>query len=218
MKSFKLSLMALALISAGTTLRADDTKAKCDAACASDSGTCCLTAGMAKLPKIAYMVGTKSLCCEESAKTVAKDSNAKVEYVVGTEKFDCPDKAFASLVTQTEKFVTTFATPSTCSESGKTSIAGESLTCSVAAGELASKVKKAMDGVAISYKVGEKTCSCPVEAKTLAESKKAKTLFVVGTEETECELTARLNLAKAKYKAALLAMAPAKVENKATVQ
>ena len=218
MKSFKFGMMALALVSAGATLRADDAKAKCDAACATDAGCCSVTAGMAKLPKLAYMVGTKSLCCEESAKAVAAETAAKLEYVVGTEKFDCPDKAFASLVTQTEKFVSAFATPSTCSVSGKTSIAGESLTCSVAAGEVATKVKKAMDTVAISYKVGDKTCSCPVEAKSLAASKKAPTLFVVGTEETECEQTARLNLARAKYKAALMAMAPAKPETKAVVQ
>ena len=218
MKSLKFSLMALALISAGTTLRADDTKAKCDAACAADAGTCPVTAGMAKLPKMAYMVGTKSLCCEESAKAIATESASKVEYVVGTEKFDSSDKAFASLVTQTEKFVAAYATPSTCSVSGKTSIAGESMTCSVAAGEVATKVKKAMDSVAVSYKVGDKTCECPTEAKTLAAAKKAKTLFVVGTEETECEQTARLNLARAKYKAARLAMAPAKPETKAVVQ
>ncbi len=218
MKTFKFSLMALALVSTSTILRADDSKAKCDAACAADAGTCPVTAGLAKLPKIAYMVGTKSLCCAESAKAIATESAGKVEYVVGTEKFDCPDKAFASLVTQTEKFVSAFATPSTCSVSGKTSIAGESLTCSVAAGEVATKVKKAMDSIAISYKVGDKSCDCPTEAKSLAAAKKAKTLFVVGKEETECEQTARLNLARAKYKAALVAMVPAKPETKAVVQ
>ena len=218
MKSFKLGLLALALVSAGTNLHADDTK-KCDAACSADAGACPVTAGMAKLPKITYMVGSKSLCCEESAKATAAETSVKVEYVVGTEKFDCSEKAFASLVSQTEKFVSAYATPSTCSVSGKTSIAGESLTCSVAAGEVAAKVKKAMDSVAISYKVGEKNCSCPVEAKALAEAKKVKTLFVVDKEETECEQTARLNLARAKYKAALLAMAPApKAETKAVTQ
>ena len=218
MKSFKFGLMALALVSTGATLRAEDTKAKCDAVCADATGTCSVTAGLAKLPQIAYLVGTKSLCCEESAKAVATESKAKVEYVVGTEKFDSSDKAFASLVTQTEKYVSAFATPSTCSVSGNTTIAGECLTCSVAAGEVASKVKKAMDTIAISYKVGDKSCNCPVEAKALAAAKNAKTLFVVEKEETECELTARLNLARAKYKAALIALAPAKVETKAVVQ
>ncbi len=218
MKFFKLGMMALAFVSAGMTLRADDAK-KCDAACATEGGTCTVTAGMAKLPKLSYMVGTKSLCCEESAKATAAETSAKVKYVVGTEKFESSEKAFASLVTQTEKFVSTFATPSTCSVSGLTTVAGESMTCSVAASEVASKVKKAMDSVAISYKVGDKTCNCPVEAKTLAAAKKAKTLFVVEKEETECEQTARLNLARAKCKAALLAMAPAaKVDSKSITQ
>jgi hypothetical protein len=66
-----------------------------------------------------------------------------------------------------------------------------------------------MDSVAISYKVGDKTCSCPVEAKTLAETSKAKTIYIVENQETECEMTARLNVARAKYKAALMATAPA---------
>ena len=215
MKSFKLGLMVLALASTGSMLRADDAKAKCDGVCAADGACCSVTAGMAKLPKIAYMVGDESLCCEESAKAVAAAKKSKMVYVVGTEKFDSSDKAFVGLVDQTEKFVSAFATPTTCNVSGTTTIAGECLTCNVQAAEVAAKVKKAMDVVAISYKVGEKSCSCPVEAKALAAAdKKAKTLFVVAGEETECEQTARLNLARAKYKAALMAMAPAKTETK----
>jgi hypothetical protein len=213
MKCFKLGFMVLALASAASTVHADDSKGKCDGVCATES-TCCITDGMAKLPKISYLVGEEALCCEESAKSVAASAKAKVVYVVGEEKFDSSEKAFVSLVDQTEKFVSAFATPSTCKISGTTTIAGESMTCSVKAGEVATKVKNAMDSVAISYKVGDKTCNCPVEAKALASSKKAKTLFVVDNEETECEHTARLNLARAKYKAALVAMAPAKSETK----
>lgn len=190
-------------------VQADDSKAKCDGVCATES-TCCVTEGLAKLPKISYMVGEEALCCEESAKAAAVAAKADLMYVVGDEKFDSSEKAFVGLVEHTEKFVSTFATPSTCKISGKTSIAGESMTCSVKANEVASKVKKAMESVAISYKVGEQTCQCPVEAKTIAADKNLKTLFVVDNEETECEYSARLNLARAKYKAALVAMAPAK--------
>jgi len=213
MKCFKLGFMALALAATASMVQADDSKGKCDGVCATES-TCCLTEGLAKLPKISYMVGEESMCCEESAKAAAVASKAKLMYVVGDETFDSSKKAFVGLVDQTEKFVSTFATPSTCKVSGKTTIAGESMTCSVKAGEVASKVKKAMDTVAISYKVGEQTCHCPDEAKTIAAEKKVKTLFVVDNEETECEYTARLNLARAKYKAALMAMAPAKTESK----
>ena len=214
MKSFKLGLMVLSLAFTGSMVRADDAKGKCDGVCAKDGSTCTVTAGMAKLPKIAYMVGDQALCCEESGKAAALAAKTKLVYVVGTEKFDSSEKAFVGLVDQTEKFVSAFATPITCRISGNTTVAGETMTCSVKAGEVATKVKKAMDSVAISYKVGEKTCSCPVEAKALAADKKLKTLFVVDKEETECEVTARLNLAVAKYKAALLAMVPEKTDSK----
>lgn len=213
MKCFKLGLMALALATTASTVQADDSKGKCDGVCATGN-TCCVTEGLAKLPKMTYMVGEESMCCEESAKAVAASTKAKLMYVVGDEKFDSSEKAFVGLVDQTEKFVAAFATPSTCKVSGTTTIAGESMTCSVKAGEVASKVKKAMDSVAISYKVGDKTCHCPVEAKTIAAEKKLKTLFVVDNEETACEYSARLNLARAKYKAALVAMAPAKTDAK----
>jgi len=160
------------------------------------------------------MVGNEALCCEESAKAAAVAAKTKLVYLVGIEKFDSSDKAFVSLIDQTEKFVTAFATPSTCKISGATTVAGETMTCTVRAGEVVSKVKKAMDSIAISYKVGEKSCSCPVEAKALAANKNVKTFFVVDQEETECELTARLNLARAKYKVALKAMVPEKTEAK----
>ncbi len=218
MKCFTFAL-AMLLVPTGFVM-ADDTKCtgKCDAKgehqCATlhasgpEKNCCGLTAGMQKLPKIEYMVGETKTCCEESAKAQAASTDAKVVYVVGEETFEDSNEAFVSLVEQTEQFVDAFATPKSCSESGTTKIAGESLTCSVKAGEVAAKVKKAMDGIAISYKVGEQVCQCPVEAKTLALEKKLKTLFVVDSEEMECEYAARLSLARAKYKAALIATAP----------
>ncbi len=46
-----------------------------------------------------------------------------------------------------------------------------------------------------------------MEAATLAKSSGAKKEFVVAGEKTCCEMTARLNLARAKYKAAVEALA-----------
>jgi len=206
--------MAMALATTASFAFADDTKGKCTGVCATEGSGCCITDGMAKLPKVTYLVGEESLCCEESAKAAATAAKTKLVYVVGKEKFDASDKAFVSLVDQTEKFVANYATPSTCKVSGSTTVAGESMTCSVKAGEVAAKVKKAMDAVAVSYKVGEKSCQCPSEAKALAAEKKVKQVFVVDNEETECEHTARLNLARAKYKAALLAMNTEKTDSK----
>ena len=207
MKVFKFGLMAALFMSSGYLLAGDE--GQCDAKCATECKSCPVTEGMAKLPQLVYKVGDELACCENSAKSMATSLGKPVNYVVGKETFECPTKAFASLVEQTEKYVSAHAAPKTCSVSGKTTIAGQEMTCPVAAGEVATKVKKAMDKVVISYKVGDKACSCPVEAKTLAESTKAKTIYVVEGQETECELTARLNLARAKYKAALMASAPA---------
>jgi hypothetical protein len=207
MKVLKLSLMSALLVTGGYMIAGDDSQ--CDGKCATECKACPVTEGMAKLPQLVYKVGDELACCENSAKSMAESAGKPVNYVVGKEAFDCPTKAFTSLVEQTEKYVSAYATPKTCSVSGKTSVAGEEMTCPVAAGEVAAKVKKAMDSVAISYKVGDKTSSCPVEAKTLAETSKAKTIYVVENQETECEMTARLNVARAKYKAALMASAPA---------
>jgi hypothetical protein len=207
MKVLSLSLLSALLVTGGFIIAGDE--GQCDAKCATECKSCPVTEGMAKLPQLVYKVGDELACCENSAKSMAQSAGKPVNYVVGKESFECPTQAFTSLVEQTEKYVSAYATPKTCSVSGKTAVAGTEMTCPVAAGDVAAKVKKAMDSVAISYKVGDKTCSCPVEAKSIAEASKAKTIYVVENQETECEMTARLNVARAKYKAALMANAPA---------
>jgi len=162
---------------------------------------------MGKLPKITFAVGDESLCCSEMAKAKSEEIGKPVLFVVEDEKFDSEDKAFVALVAHTEKFVNDFATPHTCSVSGNTTIAGETCGCSVKAGEIASKIKSAMSKVSMSYKVGDEECSCPTQAASLAKASGAAKKFVIdGEEETTCDITARLSLARAKYKAAVLAM------------
>ena len=53
---------------------------------------------------------------------------------------------------------------------------------------------------------GDKECHCPNEAKAIAVKTKAKTQFVVAGEKTCCSVQSRLNLARAKYKAAVEAV------------
>jgi hypothetical protein len=206
-RMFACGFLASALLSFSGTSFAEEGSAKSTATCPTAGGTCSIAAGLEKLPKMAYMVGKESICCAEMAKAKAKETGNKLVYLVGTKTFDTETAAFAGLVEETEKFVDQFAKPQQCKVSGSISVAGQECSCPVAAGEIAQKVKKAMDTVAISYKIGDKVCQCPVEAKATAKSSGLKTLFVVNKEETECEQTARLNLAKAKYQAALVAMA-----------
>src|SRR5690606_18680022 len=112
-------------------------------------------------------------------------------------------------VETTESFVNKFAEPCKCEVSGTTTVAGKTCECPVEAGKRAEIVKNAMTSIKMSYKVGDETCDCPVQAATLATKSGAKKQFVVNDECTECELTARLNLAHAKYKAAVEALAKA---------
>ncbi len=58
----------------------------------------------------------------------------------------------------------------------------------------------------MTYQVGEKTCNCPKQAASLAKQSDAETEYVVGDQKTGCELTARLNLARARYQAAVAAI------------
>ena len=55
----------------------------------------------------------------------------------------------------------------------------------------------------MSYVVGDKECGCPNMAKQLAQDTGKMTEYVVAGERTCCDVTARLNLARAKYKAAV---------------
>ena len=170
------------------------------------SGECPIAAAMEKLPKLTFMVGTEETCCNASAESIAKEKHLPVIFVVGEKKFEKQAEAMSALADSTEAFVNDFTAPHTCNVSGKTSLAGAEMTCSEQAGKIALAMKEAMQTIAISYKVGDKSCDCPNEAKTLAAKSGAATEFVVGEECTSCPIDARIKLAKAKFRAALEAM------------
>ena len=51
-----------------------------------------------------------------------------------------------------------------------------------------------------------------IEAKGIAKKTGKDTLYVVGEQKTGCAVTARLNLAQAKYKAAVMALVQAEAK------
>ena len=171
--------------------------------------TCPVSIAMAKLPKMTYKVGTEATCCSKAAGEMAKKASAPIHYVVGKKVFEEKEKAYVSLVESTEAMVKEFMTPKKCEKSGTTTIAGESCGCSVMAGKKAELVKAAADKVTVSYKVGKETCNCPTHAGELAKKSGEKMTYVVAGEETCCSMTARLNTARAKYKAAVQALVAA---------
>jgi hypothetical protein len=200
---------------------AKDVSAGCaSAGCASagcdDAKGCPIALAMEQLPKMSFAVGDKKMCCPKAAGAVAEKSGAKIQFVVADKSFAKESDAKLALVEATEKFVVAFAKPKKCSVSGTVTVAGKKLNCEVKAGKTAKIAEAAMSKVKFAYLVGDKKCGCPVEAKKIAKESGEKTLYVVGAEKTGCAVTARLNLARAKYKAAVEALVQADV--KANVQ
>ena len=211
------ALFAFAVFSVSVVAQETSNKAKCSkcpaqstsvaAQTADETATCPVSAAMAKLPKMTYTVGEESICCADSAKALAEKAQLPIKYVVGDKTFDDNEKAFVSLVERTESFVNDFVAPSTCETSGTHTVAGKSCSCSVEAGKNAELVKAAVEKVQMTYVVGKKTCSCAAMAGEMAEKAGEKVTYKVGDEEaTCCSMAARLNMAHAKYKAAVQAL------------
>lgn len=203
------TLFSLALcLCIGLTANAQESAKNANGAVAKCGGACPVETAMKGLPKIQFKVNGKMIDgCIKCAESAAKETKKPILYVVGKKEFKAESKAKMELVTATEKVVKDFATPCKCDVSKTTTIAGKKCDCPVEADERSKLVTAAMNKVVMSYKVGDKSCDCPVEAKALSTSTGKAKEFVVGSQCTVCEVTARLELAKAKYKAALEAVA-----------
>lgn len=186
---------------------ASSAKACCSSKEGCDGG-CPISAAMASLPKMSYKVGEESTCCSHSAKALAEKHSAPIHFVVAETSYTDKSEAMTALVTKTEAALAAYTTPSVCETSGTTTIAGEKCSCPMKAAAHTKLVKAAVESVSLSYVVGEEACSCPTKAKELAAGG-AEMKYVVGGEETCCEMTARLNVARAKYKAAVEALTKA---------
>lgn len=179
---------------------------------------CCATLAAAKekLPKMTYLVGTQTVCCHESAKELAQKSNQKIQFVVAGKNYAQQPDAFAALVQETEQFVNTFVTPCKCEASGKTTIAGQAIGCCNAAAKQSELVSTAVNKVRMGYKVGDEVVCCAKHAAKLSKEKNSAVVYVVDDESTQCELTARLKIATAKYLAAVNAASSADVSDTAS--
>jgi len=216
-KVFCLAVATLLFASTPTFAGEGEAK-KCDEkVCTETAGLkgCAISAALANLPALTFLVADKEVCCEASAGKLAEESDGKVQYLVAKKTYDDKNEAMVALADATEKFVSDFATPHTCSVSGETTVAGTSTSCSKSAGKLASITKEAMAGVSLVYKVGDEQCSCPNKAAALAKSEGKEQQFVIGDETTTCSVDARIKLARAKYEAAVRALAKAQATEEA---
>lgn len=171
-----------------------------------DVKECPIAAAMKQLPQMTYVVGDQKTCCPKSAAELAKKSDAKMMFVVADKEFGKQADAHLALVKATETFVSSFVEPKVCEKTGTCTVAGKKACCPNTAAATSKMLKTAMGKVKMSYVVGDKTCGCPVQAKQLAKDSGNITEYVVSGEKTCCDVTARLNLARAKYKAAVEAM------------
>lgn len=186
--------------------------ATCSTSGCDSSKGCPIAAAMARLPQITYSVGDQKVCCPDAAAKMAKESGGHVHFCVGDKEYDSKAEAQDALVDATEMFVADFAKPHTCPKSGQVTLAGQAQSCEKSAAHTAELMQEAMGKVKFTYAVGDKECNCPIEAAKLAKDSGKEKLFVVGEEKTCCEKTARLNLARAKYKAAVQAMLKAQAQ------
>jgi hypothetical protein len=182
----------------------------CEGTCpvsGASEGTCPVAVAMEKLPKMTYAVASEKVCCAEMADNLAAEHNAPVRYVVADQEYQCKQAAMAALVEQTESFVAAFTSTRRCEASGTVFVAGTSTSCQVQAEQRATAVKSAVEKVTMCYSVGGEQATCPNDAEAKAKEKNVPVEYVVGDQKTNCHMTARLNLARAKYQAAVSAVA-----------
>jgi len=188
------------------------------------SMTACATKG---LPAMAYRVGDKTVSCPKEAKALADANGGSINYVVGEKCFADQAEAMAALADATDVYLVAYVKVSpaegcsggkVCPSSGKAvagtdaagfRVAGHTYDCPTKA-ERASKVAaEAMAKVAMKYRVGDKEFCCGETAASVAKECNGKILYVVGTESTPCNVTARLMAARMKVEAAERALADA---------
>ncbi len=205
-----------------------DGKPSCGAKSTITTGDSRVDAALASLPKIRYRVGEQVMCCEQTAAKLAESTGKPLEYLIGDEVLNGHCAAEIRMAAILEGEIQKLAAV-------QYAVADESVSCPATAKRLAEKkkaavayrvagidfespdkadkavklVSEAVDGVKMSYKVGDEKFCCDKMAGMRAKGNGGKMSFVVGDEETTCENHARLLLMEAKARAAVQAAATA---------
>lgn len=218
MKSITFAIVSGLTLAATPLLTAEEVCAKSGKVAAkSECAACPLTAAMDELPKISFVIAGEASACAKSAET-AKAAGKEVKYVVAGKEICCDKMAKDAHVEAVEKFVGSFASTHACDASGKTFVGTKGYACSQHAGSVASVAKKAMEGVKVTHVVAGKEYCCPEEAGKVAKESGEAVTYVIAEEKTQCAKTNRMNLAVAKYKAAVMAIAEAESKEDATAK
>ncbi|MFT5191411.1 MAG: hypothetical protein ACI957_004450 [Verrucomicrobiales bacterium] len=217
MTKYSLSIMSGLAIASLSFAIAEEAAEKCEKACkvavASDCAECPLTAAMEALPKISYVIAGEASACAKSAEAAA-EAGKEVKYVVAGKELCCPTSAQEAHLGAVETFVASFASTHAYDASGKTFVGNKGFECGEHAKTIAAVAKTAMAEVKTVHFVGTQEFCCPTAAGEAAEKEGAKVTYVVNEEKTQCAKSNRMNVAVAKYKAAVLAIAKAEAPEK----
>lgn len=197
--------------------------ASCQSACSKAND-----AAHATIPALTYKVGDKEVPCCQTAADLAKETKGKVQFVVAGKTYEkeCDAMAaYAEVLDQHLNKITSVqfavgdecvACPITAEEMAKKAktkvqyqLASFKFAEKTAAEKAAGAAKEAASKVAMKLYVGDECYQCPVSAKD-ASTKSGKTVeYAVGESRTACELTAKVELAKAKLEAAIKTLSQA---------
>ncbi len=187
-----------------------------------------IEAALASMPSMWYRVGEELTCCPKAAADMALKVGKPIKYVVDEKLFEKETDAMVALTGLLDERVAELKTV-------QYSVNGKCGRCPLSARALAKKaktqvayvvggaefvdqtkaakaVKLVSDAVAnmmITYKVGDSSFRCGKSASAKAGEVGKTMRFMVGSEETCCEVSAKLMLAKAKVRAAVEAAAAA---------
>lgn len=181
---------------------------------------------LTSLPSMQYKVGEETMGCPKAAAKLAEANGGKIVYVVGDESYTDEGEAMAQLAKVLEEKIDSmtvmqFAVGDDCVRCPMTAkslakkadkkvmyrVGGFDFDTQEKAEQALAAVKTAVDGVKMSYKVGETTTGCSETAGKLAKENGGKMVYVVGEEETPCPKTAQLKLDQAKVQAIVEAAA-----------
>jgi hypothetical protein len=206
------------------------TSAKTCSADRSDAKSSCNKgmAGCRAMPVMQYKVGDETVSCPKAAEKLAQEKGAQIIYLVSGKEYSSKSEAlktYADVVEEHLKLVTTVrymagdkcvACPREARELAKKSggavkycVAGVVFEDQTKAEQAAKEAAKAAEAVQLTTFVDGKPYTCDKVAAEACQKSGHKAEYAVGECKTNCKITARVELAKARIEAARQAVAKA---------
>ena len=174
---------------------------------------------LASMPSMKYRVGDEVTGCSKSAKALAKKSGKPLGFVVGDNVLSDEDEALGKLTALLESEAQTmrslqFVAGGKCSRCPMTAkdiakktgttvayrVGGVDFSKKADAEKALARINDVIANVKMEYKVDGKTYGCDKMAGSKCKKSGKKMTYLVGSEETPCQVTAKRMLAEAKVR------------------